>query len=1844
MTTTNSGLNSTIDKTIESLQEALRMYIEAAYHISDPVMVDQRAALLAQSGVIHQEPYIESTPRYVSGDKFENVSGLDPVVAEFFTSLSEKADGRRLLFNPPYQHQAKALEEAIGKRKSLMITTGTGSGKTESFLLPILAKLAQEAAHKPVGFKNQPGMRALILYPMNALVNDQLGRLRALFGNNRVKDRFEQWAGRPLRFARYTSRTLYPGVREAKKDSDRLGPIGEYFVKHQNGANDPSSPNHLQSLTLFNELKSRGKWPAKEDIVKWFGKPGSPWQNPKTHQFRRAVTLPEDSELLTRHEVQVEPPDILVTNYSMLEYMMMRPLERPIFDATRKWLNSNRSETFVLVLDEAHLYRGGAGSEVALLIRRLRHRLGITPDRLQVICTTASFEDHEYAPQFGAQLSGKNPSDFVPIPGDLLLREPSSTADSKSAVALAQFDLVRFYSENDDERIDEVKKLVHALGGDLDASQWQASLYGVLRDFAPLNLLVNKTMKQAIPLLKLRDQVFEQKVIDPKQGIQALTALLALGSIAKPAPTEASLLPCRVHAFFRGLPGLWVCMDPNCNSGPSGSPVGKMYAQPMDKCECGARVLELFTCRNCGAPYARAYTDNLENPTFLWSDPGHSIRLVTGEKSELTPLDIFLAEPVSDEVEPADYDLLTGRLNPKNPGERIRTVYLKKNRVATVAEDGEPQLHGSESTLGEFRPCAVCGEQARFGSSVQDHQTKGDQPFQALIAQQIQIQPPSPVKATPLAPLRGRKVLIFSDSRQTAARLAPNLQRYSTQDALRPLICYGFREFQSDPQLKGLVSLHDLYLAVLFASHEMGVRLRPELKPGEDFNADRIVAEYVAGERSAAATLKLFLDLRSARVPESLLTSICDTLTHTFYGLEALGIASIIESSEISSKIDALPDISGIATSSEQKRALVRLWLRGWNKRGFWLSGMPAAWEATRVKYASGKFSSLNNILTDAPARKAFEKEWLPKLLEWFCNQMAPTKFRLDGQRLSLEIGGAWAYCQTCRTTQRPYPSKSLCINCGWDTVKTIDPDIDPVFAARKGYYRATTVAALAKPFRAPMSLIAAEHTAQLNTAQSGDIFSKSEEYELLFQDVDLGPDSRNNRRPAIDVLSCTTTMEVGIDIGFLSGVSLRNMPPARANYQQRAGRAGRRGNAVATVTAFGSADSHDEHYFSHPDEMITGKVVDPRLTLDNYEITRRHVTAFLLQSYLQFKLPLIPTADQRHLFAVLGTVQEFRDEHSTLNRKEFETWMQANASDLRKQILSWIPDQLSTSDKKALADNFIENTLAEIDAAIEWVEAEQLVPDDGEDEPEVQQEPNDTTSQLPLLTNQLLDRLLYKGVLPRYAFPTDVATFYVFDRINSTSYRPAFHFTPSQGLSVALTQYAPGKKVWIAGKEYTSGAIYSPIAKERSLAWQNKCLYYECSLCHYAKKVEFNDGTRGETLDCPACSNKNAFGPAKVWLRPPGFAHPVYMDENTEAEDAPARSYATRAKLDAPTPPEQSAWKVLNPRIRTQHLKKHLLVTNRGPEEEGYDYCTKCGSIEPYASPTSQLGAIHDKPFPDPKQPKCDGNGTTRGIVLGTDFITDILLISLTVDDPVILKPSLGTDIALRTLSEALAKAATLTLELESGELQGEFRPALTKLGQQGKQVEIYLYDTLPGGAGFSKQAGECGIEIFEQALNLLEGCPGQCDRSCYRCLRSYKNKFEHDLLDRHVGSVLLKYLMTGIVPEDEEHRTQEIRSLLVSDLLRQGVAGLVVAEDTLISIPGFGPLNAPITLSLHGSEPKIVDLSGAITPFRALDPELRKLEEPPAVSIKLVNELEVQRNLPSATTSVLAFMGIDV
>src|SRR5688572_6380166 len=173
-------MSLTIGETIQELHRALRDYIEATYHISNAGLVSQRRALLDEVGVIHQRPYLESTPRYKAGRRFESL-GLDSAVVEMFSTVSAPSGDKPLMIhNPPYQHQEQAVRLSADGR-SLIVMTGTGSGKTECFLLPILAKLATEARHSRKAFAERDGLRAIVLYPMNALVNDQLGRLRLLF-------------------------------------------------------------------------------------------------------------------------------------------------------------------------------------------------------------------------------------------------------------------------------------------------------------------------------------------------------------------------------------------------------------------------------------------------------------------------------------------------------------------------------------------------------------------------------------------------------------------------------------------------------------------------------------------------------------------------------------------------------------------------------------------------------------------------------------------------------------------------------------------------------------------------------------------------------------------------------------------------------------------------------------------------------------------------------------------------------------------------------------------------------------------------------------------------------------------------------------------------------------------------------------------------------------------------------------------------------------------------------------------------------------------------------------------------------------------------------------------------------------------------------------------------------------------------------------------------------------------------------------------------------------------------------------------------------------------------------
>jgi Lhr-like helicase len=1296
-------------ETSEKLHEALRDYIEATYHISEPHLIEQRRELLDSPGVIHQKPYIETTPQYETDKSFEEI-GLDPAVTELFGSVS--TPGERLIYDPPYVHQEEAIRRGLINEESMLVMTGTGSGKTECFLLPILGKLVKEACHRS-SFREYDAVRAILLYPMNALVNDQLGRLRKMFGDDRIRSRFMDWSGRPARFARYTSRTLYPGVRTKEKDQRRLKPIKKFYIRLQELADE----GHVNAVRLIGALKEDGNWPAKPDLRAWYGEDGKHWTN-EDGEFQRCITLEKDAELLTRHEVLEAPPDVLVTNYSMLEYMMMRPIERPIFDKTSRWLTENPDEKLLLVVDEAHLYRGASGAEVALLLRRLRKRLDIPEERLQVICTSASFQDRGRAAEFGANLTGKRKGQIHVIDGELKERSPAGAGGTADVDVLLDVSVEDFHkAESEEERLEAVRPFLDYRG--VNGDNVQTSLFEALKDYPPMSRLVNNTMTDATPPEELAEDLFPD--VDRETGEEALTALMTMGSVARESGGQSGLLPSRIHTFFRGLPGLWVCPDKDCTAlledACGEGNTGKIYGQPRETCECGARVFELYTCRNCGTAFFRAYTDNLSDPKYLWAEPGTQFRTAGDMFTEQQPLDVILSEPRDHgEANPTYLDPVTGRLNPLNKGDRCRIVWIPSDREADGDQDANGLFQGVQP--GQFHPCPSCGDtHSNLRSSVQDHRTKGDPPFQALVTRQIEVQPPNPDKEkSQFAPLRGRKSLIFSDSRQKAARLASLIQDNSTQDVLRPLVVRGYQELLQSPKAHE-ISLEDAYLAVLIGASKLRVRLRPSLKESETFSisgkVDQAIQDGVLQDRRELS--HLIKRVNNTGIPESLLRGLVKALTRKYYGLEALALGSVVEADYYSEKIrQELPDISGVAAEPDQKAALVHEWLSEWaGRKGIWFSDMDESWWGRSVDSHTGNFNRIkNDVLASKEAQKTFREEWLDKLTKWFCERTPDNKYRLEAQSLSLEIGGDWAYCDACRTTQRPFPELGHCTRCGREgSVREIDPDNDKVFSSRKRYYRQDTVRAVEND-ETPVSLIAAEHTAQINSTEYDDVFSRAEEFELLFQDIDIGSvdddeldfggSGAEGKQAAIDVLSCTTTMEVGIDIGSLSGVALRNIPPSRANYQQRAGRAGRRGNALATVIAYGNSDSHDNHFFRNPDDMIRGDVSDPAVTLDNKEIAVRHVRAYLLQRYHRDRLPAIPDENQpNNLFEVLGSVKAFKQSDSPLNRDDFELWLREHQGELRDEVDDWLPTEIKKSDREALLDFLAEETLRGIDEAI---------------------------------------------------------------------------------------------------------------------------------------------------------------------------------------------------------------------------------------------------------------------------------------------------------------------------------------------------------------------------------------------------------------------------------------------------------------------------------------------------------------------------------------------------------------
>lgn len=1843
------------------MREALASYIEATYHLSNPRVVELRRRLLEQGGIA-QTPYIESTPTYVGDRKYESLA-LDQAVRKFLTHLASKDSGQ-ILFDPPYEHQAQALEATMAAGAGgtgIVITTGTGSGKTESFLLPVLARLAEEAAHRPQSFSER-AVRALLLYPMNALVNDQLGRLRTLFGSSAVREWFTNTANRPAKFGRYTGRTLYPGIRDGKRDQKRLRTL-EYYLKIEDKARD----GRANEKTLVNTLKQKGRWPAKPDssigafdgLRTWYGKPGQRWDDDNGDPLR-AIERPEDPELLTRHEIQAGCPDLLVTNYSMLEYMLLRPIERQIFSDTRNYFEAHPEEKFFLILDEAHLYRGANGTEVAYLVRRLLDRLGLEPSRVVFIATSASFSDAEAAKAFVAGLSGLDSQAISTLTGDKRAFNPAGEGATELAEALAAVPLAELHSSSlrdrssvlvplakvapkvvgarvtlrridggagnvavtvggldvTGERVDEevlvkpganaetkqhflvVDDVICPQGkvtvsrrnelGSADAEGFAstaddlpAALFEVLNGLPVIGRLRNITtgaQSESDPLespgaawaLDQLPQVLFAKA-SSAIGAAAVDALLELASLAKQSPDDPPILPARVHMLFRGLPGLWACANPNCSEislADRGGPTGALYSEPRQNCACGSQVYELHSCRSCGLAVARANVGSPAGVEHLWQSDGSAY---AGETDLIEPVHVCLEDPMpqkSGTVRPAFLDLSSGRID--GSGSFIREVWLPPHMGAKL-----------------FDACPRCEAASgpNTNAGISDLQTKGEQPFLELISVQVLEQPPRPHVRTPL---QGRKALVFSDGRQTASRLAGTLKTFSFRDSLRPLLLVGMAALRH-PTYRP--SLDDAPLAIALGATRHQVRLRPV---GDDEGrmdrAGQDVRALIGNDEAEADDFRTLSSQTSEQTPLSVFQSIYAVLQDDHTGLFPLALAVLrpkltkTEKQRLDSglKLPTLPDLD----DEQVRNALVELWLwQAVRKHAIRLQHTPnnlvGAGGSSGIREWNGRFSQVLSKLLESRGlrtwlRNDFANDCGPILHSVF-GSPATSPFFVQASKVALEIGDKtdWVRCERCTSVSPHNPLLGAnCAYCG-GTAKLIDPTTDTVFRSRKAFYRRLWER-LSDPADAyePHQLIAEEHSAALNDSGQANAMSRNEAYELRFQDVPIEQDGQVGS--PIDILSCTTTMEVGIDIGGLTAVALRNVPPGRANYQQRAGRAGRRGAGLSTVVTYCGADSHDQSFFRTPAPMVAGPAPDPILNLDNPVIARRQAFAYLIGRFQQERIDTVGGSSD--VFSSLGSVADFvRGADDVFSLSGLKTWIADNRTALHADLVRLFVASCPALDPNEILGQFpqiLEQHLAAPNDTQEPVATPQTAdPDDGQDE--VMEDSGDDDRGVADSGN-LLDHLFDKALLPKYAFPTDVATFSVFEE-GTDPWNPKRRYSPQQSLNAALSQYAPGHEVWVDGQSYISLGLYAEHEEDRLEAYRERRLYFQCRVCNFAELVALEEGYPEQTRDCPACKGRATLGPARRWVRPPGFSHPPSVTALPPEFDAGTPLRPTRATLDSLQFADEA-------RIGSQSWplgtgwegwgdSTTLVVTNRGSlsaTHPGFNYCTQCGRIEPaeFDASMRQLGSGQPHNRPRPKRPAepdlCTGRVTR--IVLGNEFRSDVSVFRLAAPrswqlDPE--KPS--TIIAARSAVEALRRAACILEDLEPNDIEGDFRFAP---GDNTRQfIDLYLYDQAAGGAGFVKAATRDPQRLVDAALDLLEGC--DCDASCYQCLRSYKNRYEHALFDRRIGADLLRACFKGTKLTIDRGREDYALRRLASDIEASG-ANVTPANGGLIDEDG--------------------------------------------------------------------------
>lgn len=1685
----------TIRNVTYRLHRKLAEYIETQYPISESSLQKKRTELLYSHGVLSTEPFIESTPVYEPGDFYTKMN--IPVTAQKLMTELASLNPSVGVFPRPYLHQQQAMESFLQQNNDLIVSTGTGSGKTESFLHPILNTLYEEAVDRPKQFQKR-SVRALILYPMNALVSDQMTRLRRLFGDNRIKDIFNGVAGRNVQFGMYTSRTPYAGAHSATKDRYQLNDILNYYTNLED-----SVPEKVELM------KERGKWPAK-DLQSF--------KNSKKNNRDRYHGLPTDAELLTRHEMQETPPDILVTNYSMLEYMLMRPIERSIWEKTKEWLSESKENHFILILDEAHMYRGTGGAEVALLIRRLQSRLGIERDRMKCILTSASLgkeDDNEGPIKFAEQLTGRPTNrHFSLIKGTKEIRKPARILTSNEVEILATLNSESFmkYITNDEEGLSELKSFFDSMNWTappIKKKEFAQYLYDQLDGFSPLEKIIAQISGHATSLKEIVEIVCPDN--NQTRGEQAVSNLLMLANAAQ--KNGRVLLPARVHLFFRGLSGIFTCINPKCSSCKEIGLTGKIFGDYRLTCECGSRVYEIVTHRYCGSAFIKGFIEEEAHfPTYLWNESGHGI---VGEK--LQEIHLLIEEPhqvAKDRIDPLWIHVESGYVLDEPP--ITMEGYIKVYK--SVEKKSKRKHNRYYSNAKSFENCPCCLKSSKF--NIRDLRVKGEQPFANLIREQFNIQPPVEGKSENIN--EGRKVLIFSDGRQKAARLARDIPNEVEKDAIRQLILKASFELENNG-IRATIG-RELYPTALHFINENQLLLFSQLQRKDLMNdVKSYVRDFYEKKLSNVdfddinLSIREEFKLRMLEIISSPGYSIYDTTTGIVVPANLKRLYRNEQIQELISKED-LENVAILFIKELLDNIAIDIDLNSFDRTellGFYRD--ESQWGKTT--------HTISKQLKSIIARFVGEEHTdylIQHLFEQLCRSQLD-KYYLDLNRVKIRdgINYTWYKCKACKQIHAVVPH-NCCPSCNAESIEVLSPDSDTL-KTEKGYWRTPISEALSG--KKITNITVEEHTAQLSQKDPSKALATTEKYEMAFQDIVL-----DESLGIVDVLSCTTTMEVGIDIGSLTAVGMRNIPPQRENYQQRAGRAGRRGSSLSTVITYAQDGPHDHYYFNNPKQIISGDTREALIYINNKKIIKHHLNALLIQTYFHSYANEGEQAAS-NIAESLGTTMDFFKGPDPFNLDSFENWLVKQEKTKFKnypEIFTIIPEEAIETEAekwkiiKEATDNLSQDLYDAFCAVEEGLIAyEGLIEDDDQF---TEKHPDEL----------LLNFLFNHSFLPTYAFPQDLSSLYIQGRDKKN--KVIIEQRPQLELNRALGEFAPGRQIVVNKKTYRIGGIYNPFSSNPEAPARDINLDKEhvvlCVNCNYTRLAN----EKNEKLEkCPNCKENLISMP---YIRPTGFS-PEKGKEVARGDLTQEYSYASTPQLPVPDNNIESDFKNLNDLgyIQYEHRENEkLIVMNRGIDgKSGFLMCEDCGFISPVFE-NVDLSKGHDKPFLRQGMVEKRCSGQLHQIYLGNKFTSDLLLIRLNLDQNIDFNTrNQWVHDALLTLGEGLVLAASRVLDIDTQELTAGYRIILNEKGE--RSVELYLFDTLSGGAGYSYVAGERIKEIIDETFNVLGNCTNNCESSCYKCMRNYQNQMKHEHLNRSLGLELLSYL----VEEKLTHYTKD-------------------------------------------------------------------------------------------------------